>query len=155
MEMDYATNGKGNLGVTLGAIGTGLAALNNGGLLSGILGGGKTCSDDHCITRYEAAQQARIGELENEVKMRDANTYTIQQIDGLRTYVDGKLTAIDSKICAQAVHNATSDAVIGCLQGQIAQLMGLTRTVIPLDGVCPSPMPQYNSWTAPTATAGT
>lgn len=35
--MEYASNGKGNLGVTLGAIGTGLSLLNGG--LGGILGG--------------------------------------------------------------------------------------------------------------------
>lgn len=34
--MEYASNGKGNLGVTLGAIGTGLGVLNGG--LGGILG---------------------------------------------------------------------------------------------------------------------
>lgn len=140
MEMTYASNAKGNLGVTLGAIGTGLAALNggNGGILSGLFGNGSCgCSEDHCVNRYEAAQQARIAELETEVKLRDANTYTTQQIDGLRNYVDGKFATISDKLCAQAVHNATNDAVLGCMQGQIAQLMGLTKLVVPNASICP------------------
>jgi hypothetical protein len=140
MEMNYSSNAKGNLGVTLGAIGTGLAALNggNGGILSGLFGNGNGgCSEDHCVNRYEATQQARIAELETEVKLRDANTYTTQQIDGLRNYVDGKFATINDKLCAQAVHNATNDAVLGCMQGQIAQLMGLTKLIVPNTSVCP------------------
>lgn len=35
---EFASNGKGNLGVTLGAIGTGLAAFNNSGILGGLFG---------------------------------------------------------------------------------------------------------------------
>lgn len=144
MEMNYASNGKGNLGVTLGAIGTGLGLLNNtggcgnNGLLGGLFGNGNGgCSEDHCVNRYEAAQQARIAELETEVKLRDANTYTTQQIDGLRNYVDGKFATINDKLCAQAVHNATNDAVLGCMQGQITQLMGLTKLIVPNTSVCP------------------
>lgn len=41
------------------------------------------------------------------------------------------------------------------LQGQVnclAQTVaGITKTVVPISAVCPAPMPQYNSWTAPTA----
>jgi hypothetical protein len=38
------------------------------------------------------------------------------------------------------------------MQNSIAALDGLTKTIIPISNVCPAPMPQYNSWTAPTAT---
>lgn len=37
--MEYASNAKGNLGVTLGAIGTGLSALSGNGILSNWFGG--------------------------------------------------------------------------------------------------------------------
>ena len=47
----------------------------------------------------------------------------------------------------------TNTATINCISGQIAQLMSLTKTIVPADNVCPAPMPQYNSWTAPTTTA--
>lgn len=137
MEMNYASNGKGNLGVTLGAVGTGLALLGgNGGLLGGLLGGG-TCHENMPINRYEATQQARIAELETEVKLRDANTYTDGKLNDLRNYVDAKFAVVNDKLCAQAVHNATNDAVLGCLQGQVAQLQGLTKLVIPNGSVCP------------------
>ena len=147
--MNYASNGKGNLGVTLGAIGTGLGVLGNngGGLLSGLLGGG--CN--HGYTKYDAEKDARIAELETEVKLRDANTFTMGEMGKLRDYVDGRFNKVEGQLCAQAVHNATNDSVLGCMQGQIAVLMGLTKTIVPAANICPTPMPQYNSWTAPTA----
>lgn len=154
-ENHYASNGKGNLGVTLGAIGTGLGLLGNGSL-GGIFGGNNGncgCSEDHYINRYEATQSARIAELETEVKLRDANTYTDAKILDLYRYVDGKFNGVEAQICQQSVVNAQVAANLSCLQGNVATLMGLTKTIIPIDNVCPQPMPQYNSWTAPT-TAG-
>lgn len=46
-----------------------------------------------------------------------------------------------------------NNGLIGCLQNQVATLMGMTKTVIPDDNICPPPMQRYNSWTAPTAAA--
>lgn len=63
------------------------------------------CSEDHLINRYEAAQQARIAELETEVKLRDANTYTDQKILATYQYIDGELKEIRNNLCAQAVMN--------------------------------------------------
>ena len=45
-EVQYATNGKGNLGVTLGAIGTGLGALAGAGGLGALLGLGQQQNTD-------------------------------------------------------------------------------------------------------------
>lgn len=150
--MEYASNGKGNLGVTLGAIGTGLSALNGG--LGNILGGGN-CEGDHVVNRYEAQQQARIAELETEVKLRDANTYTDKKMLELYQYVDGRLRGAEAQIQQQAVINAQITANISCMQNEIATLSGLTKTVIPIGNVCPEPMARYNSWTAPPAAAST
>lgn len=139
-------------GLTTGIIGSALGVLNGGGL-NGILGGGSNrCSEDHYVNRYEASQSARIAELETEVKLRDANTYTLGEINKMRNYVDAKFDAVNAQLCSQAVINAQITANISCLQNTVATLSGLTKTVVPIDNVCPAPMPQYNSWTAPTAT---
>lgn len=151
--MEYASNGKGNLGVTLGAIGTGLSALNGG--LGNILGGRSTCESDHVVSRYEAEQSARIAELETEVKLRDANTYTDKKMLEMYQYMDGRLRGVEGQIQQQAVINAQITANISCMQNEIATLNGLTKTVIPIGNVCPEPMARYNSWTAPTAAATT
>lgn len=139
-ENKYASEGKGNLGVTLGAIGTGLGVLS-GGLNSLPIVGNRTancgCSEDHFINRYEAAQSARIAELETEIKLRDANTFTLGEMGKLRNYVDDKFSSIEAQICQQNVYNATNTMAINCINGQIAQLMGLTKTVIPNTSICP------------------
>lgn len=151
--MEYASNGKGNLGVTLGAIGTGLSALNGG--IGNILGGRGNCESDHVVSRYEAEQSARIAELETEVKLRDANTYTDKKMLEMYQYMDGRLRGVEGQIQQQAVINAQITANISCMQNEIATLSGLTKTVIPIGNVCPEPMARYNSWSAPTTTTTT
>jgi hypothetical protein len=155
MEMNYASKGVAGAGLGLGIAGTALSVLNGG--LGNILGGGlgMGCGQDHIVNRYEAGQAARIAELETEVKLRDANTYTDSKILELYRYVDGKLDGVNAAICAQNVYNATNSAAIGCINNQIAQLMALTKCVIPTSSICPEPMARYNSWVAPTAPATT
>lgn len=137
---EFASNAKGNAALTTGIIGTAGAALP---LLNGLLGGmgwngnGGCCNEDHYVNRYEASQSARIAELETEVKLRDANTFTMGEMNKLRDYVDGRFTGIEAQICQQNVYNATNTAAIACINGQIAQLMGLTKTVIPNTSICP------------------
>lgn len=179
MEMDsksYGSKGVAGAGLGLGIAGTALGVLAGGLGNVGNLGIGaktapdsaiwnaaligamskSTCNEDHTVNRYEAAQAARIAELETEVKLRDSNIYTDGKILDLYRYVDGKFACVESQLCEQRVYNATNTSALGCLQGQVAQLLALTKTVIPAANICPAPMPQYNSWTAPTTptTAG-
>jgi hypothetical protein len=151
--MEYASKGVGTAGLTTGIIGTALSAMGTG-ILPGLFGmGGNCCNSENMpVNRYEASQNARIAELETEVKLRDANTYTLSQISDLRDYIDRRFEGVNAQICAQAVVNAQVTANISCMQNAINTLSGLTKTVIPITSVCPEPMPQYNSWTAPTST---
>ena len=152
-ENKYASKGVGGAGLGLGIAGTALGLLNGGipGLFNGGSGSGG-CSEDHWVNRYEASQSARIAELETEVKLRDANIYTDQKLGALRDYVDSRFSGVEGQLCQQAVYNATCNSTISCLRGQVEQLMGLSKLIIPSSSICPAPMPQYNSWTAPTAT---
>jgi hypothetical protein len=111
----------------------------NGGL-GGLLnanGANCGCNEDHYVNRYEAAQAARIAELETEVKLRDSNTYTDGKILELYKYVDGKFARVEHELCDQKVFNATQISTISCIQGQVAQLMGLTKLVVPNGSICP------------------
>lgn len=148
VEKEYANKGVAGTGLGLGIAGTALGLLN-GGNLGGILGGGH---NQHYVNRYEAEQSARIAELETEVKLRDANTYTDSKILELYRYVDGKFNGVEAQICQQAVVNTQVAANLSCLQNTVATLSGLTKTIIPIDNICPPPMERYNSWTAPTTT---
>jgi hypothetical protein len=159
VERDFASKGVAGAGLGLGIAGTALGLLNGNGL--GILGGWgcNTPYNAGCgnqvVNRYEAEQSARIAELETEVKLRDANTYTLGELNKMRNYVDAKFDAINGQLCQQAVVNAQTVANISCMQNTINTLSGLTKTVIPIASICPEPMARYNSWTAPTADTGT
>lgn len=149
MEMEYASRGKGNAALTTGIIGTAGVGL---GLLGNLLGtnGGAPCHE-HLVSRYEMGQESEIAKLRSEIALRDANTYNDQKLLEMYKYVDGKFNALEGQICAQSVVNAQVAANISCMQSAIATLNGLTKTVVPIDNVCPAPMPALNSWTAPTA----
>ena len=141
--MEFATNAKGNAALTTGIIGTagvGLGLLNGLGGLGGLFGGAPRaamCSEEIAVNRYEAAQSARIAELETEVKLRDANTFTMGEMNKLRDYVDGKFARVEHELCDQRVYNATMNSAVGCIQGQIAQLYSLTKVVVPNSSICP------------------
>ena len=151
IEKDFASKGVAGTALGLGAGALGVQLLNGG--LGGLFGNANCCNEDHYVNRYEASQSARIAELETEVKLRDANTFTMGEMGKLRDYVDGKFDAVNAQLCQQAVINSQTISNLSCLTNQVAVLQGLTKTVIPITSVCPEPMPQYNSWTAPTAAA--
>ena len=133
-ENKYASKGVAGTGLGLGIAGTALGLLNNGGGLN-ILGGGN-CNHP-AYTRYDAEKDARIAELETEVKLRDANTYTLGEVGKLRDYMENRLGVIEHELCDQRTYNAVNTATISCIQGQIATLLGLTKTVIPNGSICP------------------
>lgn len=143
---NFASKGIGGtaLGLSIGALG--VEALRGG--FGNLLGGNNaSCNEDHYVNRYEAQQSAKIAELETEVKLRDANTFTMGEMNNLRNYVDGRLNCLEHELCDQRVYNATNTATISCIQGQIAQLASLTKLVIPNASVCPG-------WTTTTTTTG-
>ena len=150
VEKDYASKGVAGAGLGLGIAGTALGLMQNGSL-GGIFGVNGCNGGSAYVTRYDAEKDARIAALETEVKLRDANTYTLSEVNKMRNYVDSKFDAVNAQLCSQAVINAQVTANLSCLQNTVNTLSGMTKTVIPIANICPEPMQRYNSWTAPTA----
>jgi hypothetical protein len=154
MEMNFASKGVAGAGLGLGIAGTALGLLTNGGL-GGILGGATGCHENMPVNRYELGLQNDITNKDMEIaylKGRDAaKTDSLE----LYKYVDGRFRGIEAQIASQAVVNAQITANLSCLQSSVSALQALTKTVIPIANICPEPMPQYNSWTAPTTTTTT
>ncbi len=151
--MEYASNAKANTAVTLGAIGTGLGVLGSGmGLLNPVMNYGN--ANDRPITRYEMdllkesmAKDSEIALLKSEqnTEVKIADVY-----ERIMTRVNADRQAQQEVNAAQAVYNATNGAAVATIKSQVDQLMSLTALHIPADKVCPTPMPKFNSWTAPT-----
>ena len=139
---EFASNAKGNTGVALGAVGTGLGALNalgGAGALGSILGGWgcNNAGGNAYVNRYEMSLEGENAKLRSEIALRDANIYNDQKLLEVYKYFDGKIEGINTRLCDQAVWNATQTTTLGCMSGQIAQLMSLTKLVVPNTSVCP------------------
>ena len=151
MSNEYASRGVGNAGLTTGIIGTAGWLLNGG--LGNILGGGQAvCNENMPVNRYEMGLQQENARLRTEVELHKAEIYTDNKLEALSERYEGRFNRIENRLAEQAVHNTASDGAINCMAQQIAALNGLAKLVIPAASVCPAPMPQYNSWTAPTTT---
>ena len=149
VERNNSFASKGVAGTALGlAAGSLGAQLLNGGLngLLGGFGGGwgynngmpiVVSEGDRGVNRYEAEQSARIAQLETEVKLRDANTYTDQKLNDFRNYVERKFDHVEHELCDQRAFNAGIMGKVGCIGDQVAELMGLTKRVVPNGSICP------------------
>lgn len=136
---EFASTGKANAALTTGIIGTSL-----GGLLalgSNLLGGNGMnncgCSENTPVSRFELGQESRIARLESEIALRDANIYSDQKLVEVYKDLSARINGLEAGLNAQAVYNATNTATINCIQGQVAQLFGLTKLVVPNTSVCP------------------
>lgn len=137
--MEYASKGVAGSGLGLGIAGTALGLLNanGGGLLGGLMGGGNCCHENTVVNRYEMNMANELAAKDAKISLLESNIYVDGKLNDLRNYVDGKFAAVNDKLCAQAVHNATNDSVLGCMQGQIAQLYSLTKLIVPNGSICP------------------
>lgn len=106
MEMNYASNGKANLGVTLGGIATGLAVLNgsNGGILGNLFGNGG-CGENAMVNRYELGLIQQNAAKDNEISLLKADKYTDQKFADLNDRYNERFRGIEQQLAVQAVHN--------------------------------------------------
>lgn len=151
MDSDYASNAKGNAGVTLGVIGTTLGSLgllgNGTPLLGGLLGGGTqyvskdTYDVQNKLIEAERTNALLAAELNTEKKMVEvfnAATARINEVDReLSHRIYSLEKRVDENAAAQAVINCGVNSALGILQSQAAQFMSLTKVVIPNGNVCP------------------
>ena len=131
--MEYASNSKGNLGVTLGAVGTGLGLLDGGAnLLGRMLGnnGGNAAPEEKPVTRYE------IGLIQDTINQKIDNSYLRGQLD-----TASKFEGVQRQFADQMAFNATVSANTNSVAQQTAELRNnfdrLTRIFVPNENVAP------------------
>lgn len=144
-ENHYADNNfakKGVAGTALGiAIGAGALSLMNNGGLGNIFGtNGKCgCSEDHTVNRYELGMQQALAAKDSRISLLESNIYVDSKIADVYERLNAKIGGVEAQLSAQAVYNATNTATINCISGQVAQLMALTKLVVPIASICPTP----------------
>lgn len=118
--------------------------------------------EDRCVTRHELDLIREIQNKDAALSIANSENYTDKKLTEVYAALANRDKDIYARIDAnyreqaainltQATYNASNNAAIACMQNQINVLIGMTKTVIPAANICPAPMPQYNSWTAPTA----
>lgn len=153
--MEYASRGTSNTALGLGIAGTALGLINGGAGLLGMNPNGSQSENDRPVSRYELslvkesmAKDSEIALLKSEqnTEIKIADVY-----ERIMTRVNADRTAQAEVNAAQAVYNASNGAAVATINSQVAQLMALTKLIVPADNVCPKPMPMYNNWKAPEA----
>lgn len=138
-ENRYASKGVGGtaLGLSIGALGVEALRGGLGGLFGGVGNNGCGCSDDHCVNRYELAMQNEIAAKDSKIALLESNIYVDGKIADVYERLNTKIGGLEAQICQQNVYNATNTSVLNCVTNQIAQLMSLTKLVVPNTSVCP------------------
>ena len=164
---DYASKGVAGTALGLGIAGTYglLSAMGNNG--NGFLGfGGRdqhVSQVEFKLSQELAEQKSKNAILEaglnTNQKIIETTHYVDTVAEKLYGSLDGKIEKVSTRLenqldimnnkverfrhdqseinSAMSAVNATQTCTINCLRGQIDQLMGMTRTVIPNTNVCP------------------
>lgn len=150
--MEYSSNGKGNAALTtgiIGTVGTGLQFLNGG-----LFGAGRMADGQQYVTKDELGYVQELARKDSEIALLKSEQNTEVKIadvyERLITRINSDQKAQAEFNAAQMVYNANANSAISVLQNQVGVLNSLTKTIIPIDNICPEAMPRYNSWTAPT-----
>ena len=175
---EYASKGVAGTGLGLGIAGTALGLLNNNGsnILGGILGNNNVNNQvmelmsENSLLKAENYSDKVGKEVYENLSTRFLDKYIspmAQEIADARVReatMSAEIKCIKETSCLkEQLFNARLNEValvanngLTNLQGQVTCLAntvaGITKTVVPIGSVCPAPMPQYNSWTAPTTT---
>ena len=137
-DKHVTSQAQGNLNTVLGATGAGAALFGNG-FLGRLFGGncnnGCECGDNMPVSRYEANLLLALNNRDAEIV--ETTTY----LQGLIRQLEAEVRANKEAQCQintqQAVYNGANTATLQCMQGQIQQLYGLTKLVVPNTAVCP------------------
>ena len=135
---NYASKGVGGtaLGLSIGALGAEVLPV----ILNGLAGnGGRGGNCEHLVTKTEAALMAENAELKSEKMHLESSIYTDKKITDTYIEVIGEVRKLEARANAQDVYNATNTAMLNCLNAQVAQLLSLTKIVIPAANICPAP----------------
>ena len=175
---EYASKGVAGTGLGLGIAGTALGLLNgNGNVLGGLLGGGSQVSAlqaENAMLKAENysdknAKEVYSQSLNDNRRLRDEAFAFIKPLadESANNRVELAKLQAELKCCCEKQElreqivlgkvnelALTTQAKFSCLDQTIAGMMGtlgnITKTVIPMSAMCPAPMPQFNSWVAPT-----
>lgn len=142
----------GGIGQILNMLGGGFTG-NGYGCNNGMAYGAYGCSDNMAVNRYELGMEKDLAAKESKISLLESTIHTDGKLNDLRNYVERRFREVEHDIGEQKAFNAGVISNMNCMRGDIGELLGLTKRIIPKDSICPEYMQRFNTWTAPTATA--
>lgn len=154
MYVDSTTSSRGAQWAGAGSL-IAIAAqqLLGGNGLGGLFCGGGNVSAVNALMaenaqlKADAATDKKLADVYS--KLRDQDKAQDAVVAGLFK----EIYALDKRVGEVAM---CANQGISALNGSVASLQatvaGITKCVVPLTAICPQPMPQFNSWVAPTTT---
>ena len=142
-EHSVTSQGQGALNSVLGGLGTASFFGVNAGNFRGGFGrnGGCPNPQDTPVSRYEASMMQELASKDGKIALLESNIYTDSKIADVYERLNNKIGAMKDEQNAinlqQAVYNGVNTAAVECIKGQIAQLQGLTKLVVPNSSICP------------------
>ena len=135
-------NCRNNSGDVAAAAMLAAAAMGNSGCHAPV------CSESVPVNRYELGLQQELAASKSENALLKSNIYTDSKLVEVYANLEGQIKELGKEVrankdeqCAinmeQAVYNGTNTATINCLRGQVYELLGLTKRVVPNGSVCP------------------
>ena len=142
---EFASKGVAGAALGTGIGGLALGVLNGAGGLLNLMGGGNGSA---MVNRYELGLVQELAAKDAKIGLLEADKYTDQKIVEAYKDLQGQINAVAAEVRAnkdaqgqinmqQAVYNGTNTATLQCMQQQVAQLLGLTKLVVPNASVCP------------------
>ena len=150
--------GVGGAGLGLGIAGTALGLLNgNGGNILGGLFGGGNIQTMTLMSELAREKAERFAEKTGS-EIYNAMFAQYKELAQQTTGIDKRVAALEvAGPLREQLVNQRIDCCCSQMSAGLAALQNvvsnITKTIVPISSVCPQPMPQYNSWTAPTTGA--
>jgi hypothetical protein len=133
--------GQGNYNSVAGSLGIASFLGFNANNILGGMNRGNCSPQDAPVTRYEAGMMQELAAKDGKIALLESNIYTDQKIADVYERLNNKIGAMKDEQNAinmqQAVYNGVNTAAVECIKGQIAQLMGLTKLIVPNGSICP------------------
>ena len=128
--MEFSSNGKGNAGLTLGIIGTGLSVLNGGlgNLFGGEAGNGYVSKEVLDLSMKLAQSENNNAILASDLSVEKKMAEMYNNLNNKIAAVENGQVAINS---AQSVTNSMVASQLAVMNTNITQLMSLTKIGIP------------------------
>ena len=154
---NVASAGVGGTALGLGIGALGLTALQGNGVLGGLFGGGS--NQTNTLMSELAKEKAERFAEKTGAEIYNAMFAQYKELAQATTNIDKRVSALEvAGPLREQLVNQRIDCCCGQMSAGLAALQSvvanITKTVVPITSVCPQPMPEYNSWTAPTTTAG-